>query len=268
MENINAEIREQTCRFCNQYDDRATGCKVCDCDNQYGYAHFRCFYNFVQQTGRKRCEYCKKEWMVDKATWKRFTLQAKSVTCINRVREAASILFTLIVILAMILLWAYLIKFGYWVFTGRPDYLPFGRLELASIGWLQPTGGDALTGSIATIINILLAILIVHYKPRCYRCCCMQGVKRYATLPNAYPADPMDDYVSYKEEYELDTLASKSISRQSSKNISIENAVSLGALTDDDSSSDSLPSMNESHGKKPPAAVIVIQGKNEDKFDS
>lgn len=238
METVNETILNSTCRFCQQYDGQSPGCKVCDCDAQCGYGHYRCFYQFVQQTGRRKCEYCQREWLVDKNNWKRFVVQVRRVAIMNRVREAASILLTILVFLSMAFLWAYLVKVFCWVTTGRPDYLPFGQPMLVSSGWLQPTLGDALVGVIATLVNILVAALIIHFKPRCYHSSCIQKERKGYKM-SSYPTNPNDEFIPVEQdEINMDDLVSRSISRQRSKALtSIGDSVQLRHA--DDSSDDS-----------------------------
>lgn len=246
MEKVNDIIINETCRFCQQYDSSLPGCKVCNCDNNCGYGHLRCFYSFVQQTGRRKCEYCKCEWMVDKQTWKRFIVQVRRVYIVNRIREAASLLLTILTLLAMILLWAYVVKVFVWIITGRPTYAVFGQSILISNGWTQPTLGDLVTGLLATLISIGIVFLWIHFKPRCYRHCCMTNNLIKYQIPG-YP-NPNDDFIpidaSTKDEHALDTIVSRQINRQRSKGIKhtqSESSVALqGLSTDEDVDSDSL----------------------------
>jgi len=141
------------------------------------------------------------------------------------------------------------------VITGRPDYLAFGRLELASSGWIQPTLGDAFTGIVAALLNILIAVLVVHYKARCYRCCCIKNFKDESYQMGNYPPEVDDEYmdiVPLSDAQALDTLVSRTMSRQ----VSIEDSVKLGKFDSSDSGSSQA---EVSTGKKPPTVVIVNQ---------
>lgn len=255
MENINETISNQTCRFCHQFNDQMEGCKICDCDGQHGYAHYSCFYSFVQITGRRQCEYCKKTWLVDKSMWKRYVLQYTRVSIMNRVREAASLLLTLMVFLSMAFIWAYLVKVCFWVTTGRPDYLAFGRLELASSGWIQPTLGDAFTGMVAALLNTLIAVIVIQYKAKCYRCCCIKTFKTDNYQMSTYPAESDDmEAVPTSDAHKLDTLLSRRMSRHMSRQVSsIEDTVQLGFESYDESSS----SQGEVPTIKKPSVLIV-----------
>lgn len=225
-------IPEDTCRFCSRSDSQLDGIKICDCDGHCGYAHYKCFFNYVRETGRRKCDYCRKEWFVDKARWKQDILRHNRVTVCNRVREAASILLTIFVILAMILLWGFIVKISLWIIYGKPDYILFGVPMLISGGWTRITLGDGVTGGLFTLGTILVAILIVHLKSKCYKSCCMKK-KSYKKLnPNANETEQTEsDNLELRDLNHLTSLSdaralehSRSLSRQ----ISLQSTVELG----------------------------------------
>jgi uncharacterized membrane protein (DUF2068 family) len=209
----------ETCRFCNFHDTTLPGTKICDCDLNNGYAHFKCFYSFVKTAGHQRCEFCKKQWFVDKAQWKGLVVRHRGVTVVNRIREAASILLSIILILAMTLLWATLVKFGYWVVYSTPSYLPFNVPSLASTGWFHFSVGDLVVGGIATALNITLAVGWVHYKSQCFRCCCLSSSHRRqrseyseVSTPNQMELIEIKSLASLSDGVALDQLTSRQLS--------------------------------------------------------
>ena len=231
MNESNLAIENQTCRWCSLYDDSKVGMKVCDCDGSCGYAHNKCFFNYVRQTAHRRCDYCKKGWFVDKQLWKQYISIHKRVTICNRVREAASILLTLLVLLSMIILWAETVKFTIWVIYASPNYVPFGVPTLASTGWFIVSVGDILIGSMATLVTIVLAVVWVHYKTKCFRCCCgksRQSKQEYSQELNQI--EPL--YRQSSGRRAIDTLIT---SRHSSQNFKhTPSSVVLGQASDED----------------------------------
>jgi len=237
MNEYNLEVENQTCRWCNIYDSSKVGMKVCDCDGACGYAHNKCFFAYVRQTARRRCDYCNKSWSVDKQLWQHYITLHKRVAICNRVREAASILLTLLVVLSMILIWAEGIKFAFWIIYASPKYIVFGIPVLASNAWLTISVGDIVAGSIGTVATILLAVLWVHYKTKCFRCCC--GNRRYGEYTQEL------DMQMPSGRRAMDTLIA-SQSRSGRPNHRSDSAVLLERMTEDNYTDDDDVSLSRS----------------------
>ena len=230
-----------TCRFCDTHDPSKVGTKVCDCDNHCGYAHLACFYQYVRKTSLGKCRYCRKEWFIDKSEWKHFVRDHKHVTVVNRIREAATILLSIMVVLAMIIIWAFIVKLAVWIIYETPSYVPFHVLYLASSGWTRISVGDLVVGTMATTLNILLAVIWVHYKTRCYRCCCLTN----KNIRHSY--DRMGSKVTrtITEDTELEAMhspssASMALDRSGSSSLRVSRSVkrNIASVIVSDSDSD------------------------------
>lgn len=200
MEEIDL-INEKTCRFCHDIITSPTlGAQVCDCRAGHGanYGHYSCFNQYVKTTGRITCQHCKQPWRINVSQVSKFALRYRRVSIMNRVREAASYILSLVVLLACVLVVAYLVKVLVWIFTGTPAYTPFNQPILHVSGWLRPAPGDVVVGLLGTGLALVTAGIVIAFKARGYNCCIRTrvGARRLDTYPDQYDlSEDYDDHI-------------------------------------------------------------------------
>ena len=166
----------QRCRFCRnnasdmQNNKNERGYKVCQCDEEFGYAHRVCFYKYMgTDQCRSTCPHCKSPWSVHETEVTPFLKRKSRIRFWRSIHFLASMVIALGGISAAILLFAYMIKLFVYMITGSPEY--------DVLGWpvsTVPSPGDLITGGSVTAI-LLLAYAMHRLLERCipsYRYCC------------------------------------------------------------------------------------------------
>lgn len=146
---------DAVCRFCRRdaqtAPDVELGAVVCACPDTYSYAHRACLHEHVFATRAMRCAYCRETWALDWLRLQRIAKAGGRVRVVRGARQVGTVALAAAVLLAAVLLWAYVLKGVVWVATGTAAYPVFGVAALAVEP--GPCPGDLVVGGLATLLS-------------------------------------------------------------------------------------------------------------------
>lgn len=150
------------CVFCaGQRKTSDAPIQICECS----VAHELCFLYYQLETGRRTCVQCRQPWSCAESYTNAVSGRWRHVRIRSGFVMAADLTISLFIFLALVIVYAYVVKGLVYALFGSPNYAPFGLDALAVR--IEPGIGDFVVGSLA----LLLFVIVKRGVPLCARCC-------------------------------------------------------------------------------------------------